>query len=398
MFGTLDSLPPDPILGVTAAFRRDPDPGKVDLGVGVYRDASGQTPVPAAVREAEQALLAEQTTKTYVGPAGNLEFNERIVALALGPVAAKVKERTAAIQTVGGCGALRLGAELIRAAAPATVLHVSDPTWANHEPLLGTCGLSMKRHPYYDPRTRAVDFVRMLDCLDRLSAGDAVLLHACCHNPTGADLDAGQWEAVAEVVERRGLVPFVDLAYQGFGDDLEADAAGLRLLAERVPTMLLAISCSKNFGLYRERAGALAILAENASSARAVATHQARTARRMYSMPPDHGAAIAARVLGDDRLRRSWQDELAAMVARLKALRRLLADRLGSRRPDLDFSWLVRQRGMFSLLGLDTAAIAALCEVEHVYLPPDGRINVAGVSDANVDRVADSIVRVLARR
>jgi aspartate/tyrosine/aromatic aminotransferase len=190
----------------------------------------------------------------------------------------------------------------------------------------------------------------------------------------------------------------VDLAYQGFGDDLEADAAGLRLLAARLPTLLLAISCSKNFGLYRERAGAFSIVAENAATARAIATHQARTGRRMYSMPPDHGAAIAARVLGDAELRQAWQDELAAMVARMKQLRALLAGRLAARRPELDFSWLTKQRGMFSLLGLAPAAIAALCNEEHVYMPPDGRINLAGVSDANVDRVADSIVRVLDRR
>jgi aspartate aminotransferase len=398
MFGNLEALPPDPILGVTAAFRRDPDPGKVDLGVGVYRDEHGITPVPAAVREAERELIAGQTTKTYVGPAGNLEFNERVVELALGALAAQVKDRTATIQTVGGCGALRMAAELLHAAAPGAVVHVSDPTWANHEPLLGNSGIALGRYPYYEPASRGVAFERMLQHLDRLPSGDVVLLHACCHNPTGVDLDPGQWEAVADVLERRDLVPFVDLAYQGFGDDLESDVAGLRLLAARLPTLLLAISCSKNFGLYRERVGALAVLAESPATARALATHQARTGRRMYSMPPDHGAAIAARVLGEPRLRESWQQELAAMVARLKSLRALLASRLAARRRDLDFSWLTRQRGMFSLLGLEPEAIAALCEVEHVYMTPDGRINVAGVSDANVERVADSIVRVLDRR
>ena len=398
MFGNLDILAPDPILGVTAAFRRDSNPGKVDLGVGVYRDELGNTPVPAAIREAEREMLAGQASKTYVGPAGNLEFNERIFALALGPQAVRLRERTAVIQTVGGCGALRLGAELVRASAPDAVIHVSDPTWANHEPLVGTSGLALRRYPYYDPETRGVAFERMLDHLGRLPAGELVLLHVCCHNPTGADLDLAQWSAVGEVLERRGLVPYLDLAYQGFGDDLETDVAGLRMLAERLPTLLLAISCSKNFGLYRERAGALAVVAENAATARAVETHQARTARRMYSMPPDHGAAIAAHVLGDERLRQAWQRELAAMVARMKALRALLAGRLAARRPDRDFSWLERHRGMFSLLGLDPAGITALREEEHVYMPPDGRINVAGVSEANVDRVADSLVRVIDRR
>jgi len=398
MFGNLEILAPDPILGVTAAFRRDPDPGKVDLGVGVYRDELGNTPVPAAVREAERQMLAGQASKTYVGPAGNAEFNERILALALGPQAARLQERTATIQTVGGCGALRLGAELVRASAPDAVIHVSDPTWANHEPLVGTCGLTLRRYPYYDPTTREVAFDRMIDRLGRLPAGELVLLHVCCHNPTGADLGLEQWSAVADVMERRGLVPYLDLAYQGFGDDLESDVAGLRLLAARLPTLLLAISCSKNFGLYRERAGALAVVAENAATARAIATHQARTARRMYSMPPDHGAAIAARVLADEPLRQAWRQELAAMVDRMKALRALLAARLAARRPDLDFSWLERHRGMFSLLGLDAAGLAALRDEEHVYVPPDGRINIAGVSESNVDRVADSLVRVVDRR
>jgi len=398
MFGNLETLPPDPILGVTAAFRADPDPRKIDLGVGVYRDENGNTPVPAAVREAERQVLAAQSSKTYVGPLGNPEFNERIVALALGELAGTLRERTATIQTVGGCGALRMAAELLHAASPGSVVHVSDPTWANHEPLLGNSGIALQRYPYYEPATRSVAFDRMLEHIEGLPAGAVLLLHGSCHNPTGVDLELAQWRAVADVLERRGVVPFVDLAYQGLGDDLETDVAGLRLLAARLPTLLLAISCSKNFGLYRERTGALAVIAENAATARAITTHQARIGRRMYSMPPDHGAAVAARVLGEAQLRRAWQDETVAMVARMKALRALLAGRLAGRRPDRDFSWLTGQRGMFSLLGLAPAGIRALCVEEHVYVPPDGRINIAGVSDANVDRVADALVRVLERR
>ena len=398
MFGNLETLPPDPILGVTAAFRADPDPRKIDLGVGVYRDENGNTPVPAAVREAERQVLAAQSSKTYVGPLGNPEFNERIVALALGELAGTLRERTATIQTVGGCGALRMAAELLHAASPGSVVHVSDPTWANHEPLLGNSGIALQRYPYYEPATRRVAFDRMLEHIEGLPAGAVVLLHGSCHNPTGVDLELAQWRTVADVLERRGVVPFVDLAYQGLGDDLETDVAGLRLLAARLPTLLLAISCSKNFGLYRERTGALAVIAENAATARAITTHQARIGRRMYSMPPDHGAAVAARVLGEAELRRAWQDETAAMVARMKALRALLAGRLAERRPDRDFSWLTGQRGMFSLLGLAPAGTRALCTEEHVYVPPDGRINIAGVSDANVDRVADALVRVLERR
>ncbi|HXW10734.1 MAG TPA: aminotransferase class I/II-fold pyridoxal phosphate-dependent enzyme, partial [Steroidobacteraceae bacterium] len=212
MFDALDTLPPDPILGVTAAFRRDTYPLKVDLGVGVYRDEHGITPVPAAVREAERALIASQSTKTYVGPAGNLEFNSRIVELALGPLASQLGARIATIQTVGGCGALRVGAELVRAASPDAVIHVSTPTWANHEPLVGSSGLRLERYPYYDPVTRDVDFDAMHDHVSRLPAGSVVLLHGCCHNPTGADLRLDQWRALADVIERRGLLPFVDMA------------------------------------------------------------------------------------------------------------------------------------------------------------------------------------------
>ena len=308
--------------------------------------------MPAAVREAERALIGAQTTKSYVGPAGNLDFNERIVALALGPLAAGLADRTSTIQTVGGCGALRLGAELVKVARPDTVVHVSDPTWANHEPLIGSSGMRLERYPYFDAARRAVAFDAMLAHFDTLPAGSLVLLHACCHNPTGADLAPDQWQALAAVIERRGLVPFVDLAYQGFGDDLETDAIGLRTLAQRVPELLLAVSCSKNFGLYRERTGALAVISANGTARAAVATHQARLARRMYSMPPDHGAAIVARVLADASLRQHWEEEVGSMVSRMKSLRALFASRLAARLPGHDFGWVTRQRGMFSLLGL----------------------------------------------
>lgn len=392
MFETLDTLPPDSILGVTAAFRRDTYPLKVDLGVGVYRDDRGITPVPAAVRAAEQAMLAQQATKVYVGPMGNPEFNERITRLALGEaLTASLAGRLSTLQTVGGCGALRVGAELLAVAQPHTVIHVSDPTWANHEPLLGSSGLRLERYPYYDARGRAVAFDTMLDHVGRLPAGAVVLLHACCHNPTGADLAPAQWQALAETIERRALVPFVDLAYQGFGDDLETDTVGLRTLAARVPELVLAISCSKNFGLYRERTGALVVISRDAGASAAVATHQARLARRMYSMPPDHGAAIVAWLLGDESLRNAWVSEVAAMVARMKSLRALLATRLAERLPDHDWSWLTRHRGMFSLMGLDPAQMGALRDQHHIYVPPDGRMNVAGISELNVDYIADAI-------
>jgi aspartate aminotransferase len=398
MFETLETLAPDPILGVTAAFRRDTYPLKVDLGVGVYRDEHGTTPVPAAVREAERVLLAAQSTKVYVGPAGNPEFNARIVELAFGPLAARLGPRIATIQTVGGCGALRLGAELLREANPQALIHVSTPTWANHEPLVGSSGLRLERYPYYDPVLRGVDFDAMHGYFSSLPAGSVVLLHGCCHNPTGADLGVEQWAALADLIERRGLLPFVDMAYQGFGDDLERDVAGLRLLAERVPELVLSISCSKNFGLYRERAGALAVIARDGQAAAAVATHQARLARRMYSMPPDHGAAIVATLLADAGLRAQWVAEVGSMVARMRSLRALLADRLAARQPDRDFGWLTRQRGMFSLLGLDAAQLHELRERHHIYVPADGRMNVAGISELNVDYIADAITSLTTAR
>ncbi|MBK6348954.1 MAG: aspartate/tyrosine/aromatic aminotransferase [Proteobacteria bacterium] len=395
MFETLEPLAPDSILGVTTAYRRDSSPLKVDLGVGVYRDACGNTPVPAAVREAERALIGAQTTKSYVGPAGNVEFNERIIALALGPLATGLADRTSTIQTVGGCGALRLGAELVKTARPDTVVHVSDPTWANHEPLIGNSGMRLERYPYFDTARRAVAFDAMLSRIDQLPAESLLVLHACCHNPTGADLSPDQWQALAAVIERRGLVPFVDLAYQGFGDNLETDVVGLRTLAERVPELLLAVSCSKNFGLYRERTGALAVISASNAASTAIGTHQARLARRMYSMPPDHGAAIVARVLADASLRQQWEAEVGSMVARMKSLRALFAARLAARLPGQDFGWVTQQRGMFSLLGLPEADIARLRDVHHIYMPPDGRVNVAGISDANVDYVADAVANLL---
>lgn len=392
MFETLDTLPPDSILGVTAAFRRDTYPLKVDLGVGVYRDDRGITPVPAAVRTAEKAMLAQQSTKVYVGPMGNPEFNDRITRLALGEtLAASLAGRISTLQTVGGCGALRVGAELLAVAQPNAVIHVSDPTWANHEPLLGSSGLRLERYPYYDAMGRTVAFDAMLDHFERLPTGAVVLLHACCHNPTGADLAPAQWQALADSIERRGLLPFVDLAYQGFGDDLETDTLGLRTLAARVPELVLAISCSKNFGLYRERTGALVAISRDAAASAAVATHQARLARRMYSMPPDHGAATVAWLLGDESLRSAWVAEVETMVARMKALRKLLATRLAERLPDHDNSWLTRHRGMFSLMGLDPGQMGALRDQHHIYVPPDGRMNIAGISELNVDYIADAI-------
>ena len=395
MFADLEKLAPDPILGVTIAFRADPTPGKVDLGVGVYRDSHGQTPIPAAVREAERAVLSAQTSKTYVGPLGNTDFNQRIAELALGPLAAALRERVATIQTVGGCGALRLGAEILKATRKEPVVHVSTPTWANHEPLLGSSGLALQRYPYYDAAAHRLEFERMRDALERIAPGNVVLLHGCCHNPTGADLAPAEWEQVADLLLRRSLTPFVDMAYQGLGEDLERDATGLRIIADRVPEMLLAISCSKNFGLYRERTGALHVINQTTAGADAILTQLVRIARTIYSMPPDHGAAIVNEILTNDALRDSWTNEVGTMRGRIAGLRKDAVARLKKAAPDRDFSFIERQHGMFSFLGATKDQVRELREKHHIYMTDDSRINIAGLKSDNIGYFADAVAQVV---
>ncbi|MBV8342236.1 MAG: aminotransferase class I/II-fold pyridoxal phosphate-dependent enzyme, partial [Gammaproteobacteria bacterium] len=279
MFERLEPVIPDPILGLMAAFRADPDGRKVDLGVGVYRDDRGETPVPHAVREAERALLARQTTKTYVGPAGNPGFNQAVEQLVFGTAHPAVAAgRVRSVQAPGGCGALRLGAELIRAASPESVVYVSTPTWANHTPLLAGSGLRLERYPYFDPATGGVEFTAMMAALEKLPARAVVLLHASCHNPTGADLSEGQWRELLGLVQRRGLLPFIDMAYQGLGGGLDADAFGLRLFCAELPEVLCAVSCSKNFGLYRERTGSLHLVSATPKAADAALSQLVRLA------------------------------------------------------------------------------------------------------------------------
>jgi aspartate aminotransferase len=391
MLETLTRVPPDPILGVSAAFQADPSPDKVDLGVGVYKDEQGKTPVMRAVRAAEQEVLAAQATKTYLSPVGNPGCSAQMAALVLGSDHAGRKADLSLAQTPGGSGALRLGAELLQAARPGNSILVSDPTWANHIPLLGTVGLKVDRYPYYDAQNPGVLFDRMLGHLDAQPAGTIVVLHACCHNPTGQDLTPAQWSEVAAVVARRGLFPFMDLAYLGLGEDLDRDAASVRVMARAVPEMLVAVSCSKNFGIYRERTGVLMALSDGAERAGITTGHFGRLARTMWSMPPDHGAAIVDRVLSQPALRQDWMTELSHMANRINSLRALLADRL-SAAAGADYGWIAAQRGMFSRLPLSTAQVAFAREQHRLYMPPDGRINIAGVSPANVDRVAAGLI------
>ena len=388
----MNRLDPDAILGLMTKFRADSAATKVDLGVGVFRDMSGNTPILDCVRRAERDVLAAQTTKSYVGPAGREEFNAAVEELVLGSThRARIDRRARTVQAPGGCGAVRLGAELIRAATPAATVYVSDPTWGNHIPLLGSSGLRLERYPYYHAALHQLRFAAMLERLDRAAAGDVVLLHACCHNPTGADLRLDQWRDLIEVLERRRLVPFLDLAYQGFGEDLSADVAGLRLVAEKLPEVLIATSFSKNLGLYRERVGALIVIADSDARADVAKSHVLQIARGIYSMPPDHGAAIAARIFGDAGLRSSWIAELAAMRGRMQDMRALLAAELCKVTGDDSFDFIRGQHGMFSLLGVPKDVVDRLRDHHHIYMLGDSRMNLAGITPQNAAYVASSI-------
>ncbi len=396
MFEHLVRLKEDAILGVMAAFRADISAQKVDLGVGVFRDLSGNTPVLDCVRSAELAVLSMQTTKSYVAATGRAEFNEAVGDLVLGDSrSAAERSRVRIVQAPGGCGALRVGAELIRAAAPASTVYLSDPTWGNHAPLLGNCGLRLEPYPYYDTAAHRLRFDAMLEKLDLAAPGSVVLLHACCHNPTGADLTIEQWRALTEVLLRRRLMPFLDLAYQGFGAGLDADVAGVRLVTSSLPESLVAVSFSKNLGVYRERLGALIAIGESDSGAQTMQSHVLQIARGIYSMPPDHGAAIAAHIFAHAPLRAAWIQELEGMRARIEAMRKLLAANLRETTGGDEFDFLERQHGMFSQLGVSGEAVARLREQHHIYMLADSRMNVAGVTPHNVRYVAASISSVL---
>ena len=396
MFERLDRAPDDPILGLMAAFRADSAAKKVDLGVGVFRDAQGDTPVLDCVRKAEQAVLERQTSKTYVAPAGNAAFNQAMEKLVFGtdhPVFQAARIRS--IQGPGGCGALRLGSELVRLTAPQATVHVSTPTWANHVPLITGSGLKLGHYPYYERASGSIDFAAMCQALEALPAGDVVLLHASCHNPTGADLSQEQWQELVPLLRRRQLLPFIDMAYQGLGSGQDEDAFGIRLFAAELPEVLVAVSCSKNFGLYRERVGVLHVVTDTAAAGVAALSHEVRVARSIYSMPPDHGAAIVNEILGNAALRAGWVSELAVMRERINGLRRQLVAQLRAALPARDFGFIARQQGMFSLLGLSVAEVQRIRTERHVYMTDDSRINIAGLRADNIEYFAQSVAHVL---
>ncbi|MDX1448706.1 MAG: aromatic amino acid transaminase [Acidimicrobiia bacterium] len=394
MFERYEAVPPDPILGLIERFRDDPSPDKVDLGVGVYRDESGRTPIMAAVREAARAEIESASSKAYFGQAGNPAINPVIQDLVLGeghPATAAARALT--LQTPGGSGALRVAAEMLREVDDTVRMWVPTPTWANHVPLIGAAGVQLVSYPYYDHETAAIDRDAMFEALGTAKRGDVVLVHASCHNPTGADLAAEDFRTLASIAMERGLVTLVDNAYQGFARGLDEDAAGIRILVEAGLEVLVATSFSKNFGLYRDRAGALMIAGPSSRTTSAAYSNALRLVRRMYSVPPDHGPALVARILTTHGLRGRWQSELDHMRNRLIALRRTLVDELAARGLER-FGFIADQRGMFSLLGIDESQAERLTDVHHIYLPRNGRINVAGIGEDTAGYVADALADV----
>ncbi len=396
MFSTLNALAPDPILGLIALANKDQNPNKVDLGVGVYKDESGLTPIMAAVKTAELNCFEKETSKAYIGPAGPAEFNSGIRELIFGAQHSALRsDRVRTVLTPGGCGALRVGAEFLKRCSVDATIWVSDPTWANHLPLLGNAGLKLAEYPYYEAGADGIKFDEMMSALANVGRGDIVLLHGCCHNPCGADLSEAQWQELTVLAEKNGFLPFIDLAYQGFGRGLDEDAYGIRYMAERLPELLVASSCSKNFGLYRERVGSLSVVGDKAAQSDALLTHINNVVRGNYSMPPSHGGAIVGEILADQALRQNWEAELAAMRDRINQLRVLFVDKLSGQGVDRDFSFIAKQRGMFSFLGLSVAQVDQLREQFSIYMVGSSRVNIAGISQANIDYLAQSVAAVL---
>ncbi len=390
MFDRLREQPADKILSLMSAFRADTRADKIDLGVGVYKDATGNTPVMRAVREAERRLVDAQTTKAYTGLAGDPAFADAMIALVLAD--AVPRAQVAAVATPGGTGALRQAFELVRMANPAAKIWASDPTWPNHLSIIRYLGIEMESYRYFDEATRGLDLDGMLADLARVSAGDVVLLHGCCHNPTGVNPTADDWTQIIALLLERGAVPMVDLAYQGFGDGLEEDAAATRAIAAAFPECLIAASCSKNFGIYRERTGILMAVMQDAARRDVVQGNLAYLNRQNYSFPPDHGARIVTTILTDPELRAEWEAELEEIRNSMLALRAQLADELKRLTNSDRFAFVSEHRGMFSRLGASPEQVAALREGHGIYMVGDSRINIAGLNQDTVPVLAQAIV------
>lgn len=391
MFGALKPQPADKILQLMGQFRADLRADKIDLGVGVYKDASGNTPVMRAVKTAEKRLWETETTKTYTGLAGDPAFNAAMAALVLGDTVPA--ERIAAVATPGGTGAVRQAFELLKMAKPGASVWVSDPTWPNHLSILGHLGIPTRSYRYFDSETRAVDFAGMVDDLAGAKADDLVLLHGCCHNPTGANLTLPEWQEVADLLGKTGAVPMIDIAYQGFGDGLAADAAGVRLIAQSLPEVLIAASCSKNFGIYRERTGVLIALGDPARQEVTQGT-LAYLNRQNYSFPPDHGARLVTMILTDPVLRAEWETELDEVRRGMLALREALAAELQRLSGSDRFGFLAQHRGMFSRLGATPAQVERLKQEHGIYMVGDSRLNIAGLNAKTVPILARAVIEV----
>lgn len=393
MFETLQTMPADAILGLIAEYRNDPRPEKIDLGVGVYRNAAGETPILNTVKKAERHLVETQTTKSYISTAGEPTFNAAMQAMTF--AGAVTDDRLVTIQTPGGSGSLRVAAGMLLRAKDAVTVWVSEPTWANHVPLLGGAGLQLKSYPYYDTKRHVIEIDAMLETLRGAPKGDVVLLHACCHNPTGLDPTEDDWQAIVEVIVERELLPFIDIAYQGFARGIADDNYVIRELARRVPEMIVSNSCSKNFGLYRDRVGSLSHLCADTATRDIVSSQVSSYVRTLYSLPPDHGAAVVSMILNDAESHAEWLDEVKEMRDRLQRMRTLLNDALVKKIPDHDFSHLVRANGMFSYLGTTPEQVERLKREFGIYLVNTSRINVAGITGDNVGYLSDAIAAVL---
>ncbi|WP_018690854.1 amino acid aminotransferase [Algicola sagamiensis] len=396
MFSELKPLPLDPILSLMQAYKEDTHPNKIDLGVGVYKDEAGHTKVLDAVKKAEEHRLKTEDTKTYIGLAGDLGFNAKIEALLFGAQHQVIEQdRVVTAQAPGGTGALRVAAEFIKRCNPEATIWVCDPTWANHYALFEAAHLSIREYPYYDQAAKSLRFEEMMQALMQVKSGDVVLLHACCHNPTGMDLTKEQWQKVAELLKEKQAVPLIDTAYLGFGEGLEEDAYGIRLLADQLDEVIICSSCSKNFGLYRERTGGCTVVAKNTAHKDNARSLLLTVVRGIYSMPPAHGAAIVDIILGSDELTKMWHDELAEMRNRINGLRELMVSKISDRNVAQDFGFIQQQYGMFSFLGINKEQIARLRDDYSIYIVGSSRVNVAGVSRQNIDYFADALADVL---
>jgi len=391
MFDALTAQVPDQILQLIQMYKDDPRSDKIDLGVGVYKDASGLTPIMRAVKAAGKRLWETEVTKTYTGLAGDPAFNLAVAKMILGEAAPM--DRVASVATPGGTGAIRQALELIRMASPDATVWLSNPTWPNHPSIIRYLGMKMAEYRYFDAATRGVDFAGLMDDLGRVAPGDVVLLHGCCHNPTGANLTAGEWAQVADVLEARGAIPFIDLAYQGFGDGLEEDAAATRMIAARFAQVLIAASCSKNFGIYRERTGILMGLTDPGQRA-TVQGNLAFLNRQNFSFPPDHGARLVTMILEDVTLTADWKAELEEVRLNMLGLRQGLADALRMATNSDRFDFVAQHRGMFSRLGLAPDQVQMLRAEHGIYMVGDSRINIAGLNAGTVPILAAAIAKV----